>query len=81
MVEDVLPRKGPISVFISPKTKIPNLLFTGQNLNMHGVLGVTIGAPQVELVVVTARAVGAAFEPTVTVVVKVHPFTSLTTAV
>ncbi|MEO8935087.1 MAG: NAD(P)/FAD-dependent oxidoreductase, partial [Xanthomarina sp.] len=30
--------------FISPKTKIDNLLFTGQCLNMHGILGVTIGA-------------------------------------
>lgn len=28
--------------FISPKTKISNLLFTGQSLNMHGILGVTI---------------------------------------
>jgi all-trans-retinol 13,14-reductase len=34
----------PLKTFISPKTKIPNLYFTGQNLNMHGVLGVTIGA-------------------------------------
>ncbi|MCW3082833.1 MAG: all-trans-retinol 13,14-reductase [Bacteroidetes bacterium] len=34
----------PLRTFISPKTKIPNLLFTGQNLNMHGVLGVTVGA-------------------------------------
>lgn len=30
--------------FISPKTKISNLLFTGQSMNMHGILGVTIGA-------------------------------------
>jgi all-trans-retinol 13,14-reductase len=29
---------------ISPKTKIPNLLLTGQNINIHGVLGVTIGS-------------------------------------
>lgn len=36
--------KDPLRTFISPKTKIPNLLFTGQNLNMHGVLGVTVGA-------------------------------------
>ncbi len=36
--------KDPMRSFISPKTKIPNLLLTGQNLNMHGVLGVTIGA-------------------------------------
>lgn len=36
--------KNPLKSFVSPKTKIPNLLLTGQNLNMHGVLGVTIGA-------------------------------------
>jgi len=29
---------------ISPKTKIPNLLLSGQNVNIHGVLGVTIGS-------------------------------------
>lgn len=34
----------PMRAIISPKTKIPNLYFTGQSLNMHGVLGVTIGA-------------------------------------
>ena len=36
--------KDPLKTFISPRTKIPNLFFTGQNLNMHGVLGVTVGA-------------------------------------
>lgn len=36
--------RDPLKTFISPRTKIPNLLFTGQNLNMHGVLGVTVGA-------------------------------------
>ncbi|MDQ3046754.1 MAG: NAD(P)/FAD-dependent oxidoreductase [Bacteroidota bacterium] len=36
--------RDPLRTFISPRTKIPNLLFTGQNLNMHGVLGVTVGA-------------------------------------
>jgi all-trans-retinol 13,14-reductase len=36
--------KNPMRSFMSPKTKIPNLLLTGQNLNMHGVLCVTIGA-------------------------------------
>ncbi len=35
---------NPMHSFIAPKTKIPNLYFTGQNLNMHGVLGVTISA-------------------------------------
>lgn len=34
----------PLSTIISPKTRIGNLLFTGQNLNMHGISGVTIGA-------------------------------------
>ncbi|AWV99157.1 phytoene desaturase family protein [Arcticibacterium luteifluviistationis] len=34
----------PLKTFISPTTKIPNLFFTGQNLNMHGILGVTVGA-------------------------------------
>ncbi len=33
----------PLLSIISPKTKIKNLFFTGQSLNMHGVLGVTIG--------------------------------------
>ncbi|MFD2561929.1 phytoene desaturase family protein [Aquimarina rubra] len=35
---------NPMKSFLSPRTKIPNLLFTGQGLNMHGVLGVTISA-------------------------------------
>ena len=33
---------NPLKSFISPKTKISNLFFTGQSLNMHGILGVTI---------------------------------------
>ena len=33
-----------ISLATGIKTKIKNLLFTGQSLNMHGILGVTIGA-------------------------------------
>jgi phytoene dehydrogenase-like protein len=32
----------PLKSFISPRTKISNLFFTGQSLNMHGILGVTI---------------------------------------
>lgn len=35
--------QNPYKSIILPKTKIPNLFFTGQNLNMHGALGVTIG--------------------------------------
>lgn len=36
--------RSPMKTFISPRTKIPNLLLTGQNLNLHGVLGVTVSA-------------------------------------
>ncbi len=35
---------NPVSTIIKPKTRIENLYFTGQNLNMHGILGVSIGA-------------------------------------
>ncbi|HNP49199.1 MAG TPA: NAD(P)/FAD-dependent oxidoreductase [Bacteroidia bacterium] len=31
--------KHPMKTFISPRTKLPNLYLTGQNLNLHGVLG------------------------------------------
>lgn len=31
--------KDPLRTFISPRTKLPNLYFTGQNLNLHGILG------------------------------------------
>jgi len=34
----------PLRTKISPRTKIPNLLLSGQNTNIHGVLGVTIGS-------------------------------------
>lgn len=34
----------PLNSFITPKTKIPNLFLTGQNINLHGVLGVSMGA-------------------------------------
>lgn len=33
---------NPLKSFIAPRTKIDNLYFTGQSLNMHGILGVTI---------------------------------------
>lgn len=36
--------KEPMRTFISPRTKVPNLFLTGQNLNLHGVLGVTVNA-------------------------------------
>ena len=31
--------KDSLKTFISPRTKVPNLYLTGQNLNMHGILG------------------------------------------
>lgn len=34
----------PMRTFVSPKTKLDNLYLTGQSVNVHGVLGVTIGA-------------------------------------
>ena len=34
----------PALSILSPRTHIPNLYLTGQNLNIHGVLGTTIGA-------------------------------------
>ncbi|PZR20701.1 MAG: all-trans-retinol 13,14-reductase, partial [Azospira oryzae] len=36
--------REPLKSFISPRTKIPNFFLTGQNLNLHGVLGVTVSA-------------------------------------
>ena len=34
----------PLKTFISHNTKIPNLFLTGQNINLHGILGVTISS-------------------------------------
>lgn len=34
----------PLKSFLAPTTRVPNLLLTGQNLHMHGVYGVAIGA-------------------------------------
>lgn len=34
----------PMRTLISPRTRIPNLYLTGQNLNLHGILGVTMSA-------------------------------------
>ncbi|MDT4883248.1 hypothetical protein FQZ97_1192750 [compost metagenome] len=36
--------KHPMLTFISPRSQIKNLYFTGQSVNMHGILGVTMGA-------------------------------------
>ena len=35
---------APWKTMVNPKSKIPNLYFTGQNIILHGVLGVSIGA-------------------------------------
>nr|MBP6648475.1 all-trans-retinol 13,14-reductase [Bacteroidia bacterium] len=34
--------RNPLKTFISPRTKLPNLYLTGQNLNLHGVLGTAV---------------------------------------
>ncbi|MCK5078625.1 MAG: NAD(P)/FAD-dependent oxidoreductase, partial [Bacteroidales bacterium] len=34
----------PLRSIILPRTKINNLFFTGQNMNLHGILGVTASA-------------------------------------
>jgi len=36
--------ENPLKTMVSPKTKIDNLFLTGQSVNMHGILGCTIGA-------------------------------------
>ncbi|HAO06326.1 MAG TPA: all-trans-retinol 13,14-reductase, partial [Chryseobacterium sp.] len=36
--------KNPLQTMISPRTKIPNLFLTGQNLNLHGILGTSLSA-------------------------------------
>ncbi len=34
----------PMKTMISPRTKIPNLFLTGQNINLHGILGTSLSA-------------------------------------
>ncbi len=36
--------RDPLQTMISPRTKIPNLFLTGQNLNLHGILGTSLSA-------------------------------------
>jgi all-trans-retinol 13,14-reductase len=36
--------RNPMGSYVSPRTKIPNLFFTGQNLNLHGMLGVSLSS-------------------------------------
>ncbi|MCU4173553.1 phytoene desaturase family protein [Carboxylicivirga sp. N1Y90] len=36
--------KNPLYSIITPQTRLKNLYFTGQNLNMHGILGVSISS-------------------------------------
>ena len=36
--------RNPVGSYISHKTKIDNLFFTGQNLNLHGILGVSLSS-------------------------------------
>lgn len=39
-----LSSSAPLQHYIGPTSKISNLYFTGQHVNMHGILGVSIGA-------------------------------------
>ncbi|HNX57948.1 MAG TPA: NAD(P)/FAD-dependent oxidoreductase [Spirochaetota bacterium] len=34
--------RNPLNTYVPPRTKVPNLFLVGQNINMHGVLGVLI---------------------------------------
>ncbi|HEY0261721.1 MAG TPA: all-trans-retinol 13,14-reductase, partial [Chitinophagales bacterium] len=34
----------PFQAYLSPQSKVSNLYFTGQNVNLHGALGVTVSA-------------------------------------
>lgn len=43
---------SPMSTVLSPRSPIPNLLFTGQSLNLHGLLGVSMTS------LMTCRAMG-----------------------
>lgn len=36
--------RSPLRTFIPPVTKVPNLYLTGQNINLHGMAGVTISS-------------------------------------
>jgi all-trans-retinol 13,14-reductase len=36
--------RSPLRTFVPPVTKIPNLFLTGQNINLHGMAGVTISS-------------------------------------
>lgn len=36
--------QDPLSSFLAPKTKVPNVFLTGQNLNLHGILGVALSS-------------------------------------
>jgi len=35
---------SPMRTYLSPRTKVPNLFLTGQNINLHGILGVTVSS-------------------------------------
>lgn len=38
--------RAPLKSYVSPRTRIPNLFFTGQNINLHGMLGVSLSSLQ-----------------------------------
>ncbi|MCC6288147.1 MAG: NAD(P)/FAD-dependent oxidoreductase [Chitinophagaceae bacterium] len=49
--------KDPLKTFISPRTKVKNLYLTGQNINIHGVLGSTISALLTSITILGSEAV------------------------
>ena len=36
--------RSPLTTVLTPRTPLPNLFLTGQNLNLHGILGVSRAA-------------------------------------
>jgi all-trans-retinol 13,14-reductase len=44
MYGTILDFNNPMTSYVAPRTKIPNLFFTGQNVNLHGMLGVSLSS-------------------------------------
>jgi len=48
---------NPLGTFLSPKTRVPNLLLTGQNIALHGLLGVIMSSFQTCSVIIDVNEV------------------------
>ena len=44
MYGTILDFNNPMTSYVAPRTKIPNLFFTGQNVSLHGMLGVSLSS-------------------------------------